>query len=55
VGRLHAADEPDGVAVLESDQQMMALAREELRGPLLGGRSVEEVGAGENDLLIAGS
>jgi hypothetical protein len=55
VGRLHAGDEPDRVVVLEGDEQMMAFAGEEPRRPLLGGRSIEEVGAGQNDLLVAGS
>jgi hypothetical protein len=55
VGCLHAADEADGVVVVNGDQQMMALARQELRGPGLRRRSIEEEGAGENDGLVAGS
>jgi hypothetical protein len=55
MGRLHAADEPDRAVVLKCDQEMMALAGQEPRRPLLGGRIIEEVGAGQNDLLVAGS
>jgi large subunit ribosomal protein L25 len=55
VSRLDTADEADGRVVDKREEKMMALARQEPFGPSRGRRSVEEVGAGEDDLLVARS
>jgi hypothetical protein len=55
VGGLHAGNEADRLVLLHGDQQVVAPARQERRRPRLGRRSIEEVGGGEHDLLVAWS
>jgi len=54
MARFHSTDEADRIAVVvDRDQEVVALRRQELRGPRIRRGSVEELGGVENELLVA--
>jgi len=54
MARFHSTDEADRIAVVvDRDQEVVALGRQELRGPRIRRGSVEELGGVENELLVA--